>query len=58
MDDVFVVLVHFFHTVADDSGQFVGKGRIPCPNCWIGMSHQQRVPVLMLQAFPVEGRSS
>ena len=58
MEHVFVVNVHFFDAVANDGGQLVSKRRVPCPNSRVGMSHQKRVAVLVLQAFTVEGGSS
>ena len=54
MEHILIVNVHFLNAVSDDGGQFVGEGRVPRPNGWIGVRHQQRVAVLMLQAFAVE----
>ncbi len=54
MEHVLVLHMHLFDAVLDDGSQLVGKGRVPCSHGRVGVRHQQGVPVLMLQAFPVE----
>ena len=54
MEHILIVNVHFLNAVSDDGGQFVGEGRVPRTHRWVGVRHQKRVAVLMLQAFAVE----
>ena len=57
MDDVVVLHVHVFDTVTNDGRYLVSKGRIPCTDGGVRVSHQERMPVLMLKPFSVEGGS-
>ena len=58
MDDVFVLGVHLIDAMADDRSQFVSERGVPCSHGRVGVGHQERVAVLVLEAFSIEGGSS
>ena len=54
VEHILIVNVHFLNAVSDDGGEFVGERRVPRTHRWVGVRHEERVPVLMLQPLTVE----
>mmetsp|Transcript_37037 Transcript_37037/g.117885 ORF Transcript_37037/g.117885 Transcript_37037/m.117885 type:complete len:813 (-) Transcript_37037:807-3245(-) len=58
VDHVLLLGPHLLDAVLDDVGHLVGEGRVPADDGGVGERHEERVPVLVLQALAVQRRAA